>query len=204
MTTESTQKQQNKQRTESNLFHHVFGYSLDEKTDAPYQTILLGMGCFWGAERLFWQHPGVVNTAVGFAGGHRTDPTYKEVCHLNTGHTEVVRVAYDPSKTTLKQLLTLFWENHDPTQGMKQGNDIGEQYRSAIYTTDPAHHSIVEQSLNDYQQALNKQQFGHTITTEVRQNVCFYLAEEEHQQYLSKNPHGYCGLKGTGICQITS
>ncbi|MGO2503621.1 MAG: peptide-methionine (S)-S-oxide reductase MsrA, partial [Cobetia marina] len=166
------------------------------------EEIVLGLGCFWGAERLFWQLPGVVVTAVGYAGGHTPNPTYEETCTGKTGHTEVVRVVFDPTVIGLPEILRASFEAHDPTQGMRQGNDIGSQYRSAIYYVDDAQREIVEKSLADYQQALNQSGLGR-ITTEIAPLETFYYAEDFHQQYLAKNPGGYCGLKGTGIsCPI--
>ena len=159
---------------------------------------MFGLGCFWGAERKFWQIPGVVTTAVGYAGGHTPNATYEEVCSGRTGHTEVVRVIYDPNKITYEALLKAFWESHDPTQGMRQGNDVGTQYRSAIYTTTDAQGRIAEASKRAYQAALTKAHRG-TITTEIRDAPQFYYAEEYHQQYLAKNPNGYCGLGGCGV-----
>ena len=165
------------------------------------RVIWLGLGCFWGAERLFWELPGVVNTAVGYAGGQTPNPTYEEVCSGLTGHTEIVQVVYDPSKVSLETVLKTFWEAHDPTQGMRQGNDIGTQYRSAIYA-DEDQLETVRLSLAAYQAQLNKQGKGD-ITTEIASVPPFYYAEQYHQQYLHKNPQGYCGLKGTGVvCPI--
>ncbi len=178
--------------------HHVNGRSLLPPWPPGHREIVLGLGCFWGAERLFWQLAGVHVTAVGYAGGHTPNPTYEETCTGLTGHTEVVRVIYDPAELDLERLLAVFWEAHDPTQGMRQGNDIGTQYRSAIYTTDAAQQEATEASRERYQQALSRAGRG-TITTEIAPLVAFYYAEEYHQQYLAKNPGGYCGLKGTGI-----
>ena len=162
------------------------------------QEVLLGMGCFWGAERLFWQLEGVHVTAVGYAGGHTPNPTYEEVCSGMTGHAEVVRVVFEPARLPLQQLLEVFWEAHDPTQGMRQGNDRGTQYRSCIYADDPA---VLEQagaSREAYQAALAKAGLG-AVTTEIRAQQTFYPAESMHQQYLYHNPGGYCGLAGTGV-----
>ena len=166
------------------------------------EHILVGMGCFWGAERLFWQLPGVYTTAVGYAGGSTQNPTYREVCSGRTGHAEVVLVAYRPAELPLAELLRTFWEEHDPTQGMRQGNDVGTQYRSAIYYTTPEQRDIVIASRDAYQAALSARQRGQ-ITTEIAEAGPFYPAEEYHQQYLQKNPGGYCGLAGTGVsCPI--
>jgi peptide-methionine (S)-S-oxide reductase len=165
--------------------------------------IFLGLGCFWGAERKFWQiDKGVWVTAVGYAGGFTPNPTYEEVCSGQTGHTEVVLVAFDPTVLSFEKMLKTFWESHDPTQGMRQGNDTGTQYRSAIYVTTPAQHEAAETSKAIYGAALKARGFA-PITTEIRDAPPFYYAEDYHQQYLAKNPHGYCGLGGTGItCQI--
>ncbi|MEK9713543.1 MAG: peptide-methionine (S)-S-oxide reductase MsrA, partial [Thalassolituus sp.] len=156
-------------------------------------------GCFWGAERLFWQAEGVKVTSVGYGGGHTPNPTYEEVCSGGTGHTELVRVWYDPEKTTLESLLEIFWEAHDPTQGMRQGNDIGTQYRSAVYVSSAEDLAIVEASRDHYQQRLKAAGYPD-ITTEIKAGVTYYLAETYHQQYLAKNPNGYCGLAG---CQVS-
>lgn len=168
------------------------------------RTAVFGMGCFWGAERLFWQTPGVWTTAVGYAGGHTPNPTYEEVCSGLTGHAEVVLVVFDPSQLTFDALLKVFWEGHDPTQGMRQGNDLGTQYRSTAYYTDPAERTAIEQSRDAYQSALTRSGHG-AITTEIAELSHFYYAEDYHQQYLcdAKNPNGYCGLGGTGVaCPI--
>ncbi|WP_394810210.1 peptide-methionine (S)-S-oxide reductase MsrA [Phytohalomonas tamaricis] len=178
--------------------HHVNGRSIVPPFPDQYEDIVLGLGCFWGAERLFWQLPGVYTTAAGYAGGYTPNPSYEEVCTGMTGHAEVVRVVFDPTIIGLPEILQVFWEAHDPTQGMRQGNDLGTQYRSAIYITTSAQSAIVDKSLNEYARALEKAGLGH-ITTEVDRLDTFYYAEEYHQQYLSKNPAGYCGLKGTGI-----
>ncbi|CAI5771485.1 mitochondrial peptide methionine sulfoxide reductase isoform X1 [Podarcis lilfordi] len=163
---------------------------------------LLGMGCFWGAERKFWRQKGVYSTQVGYAGGHTPNPTYEEVCSGRTGHTEAVRVVFQPETISFAKLLKVFWENHDPTQGMRQGNDFGTQYRSAIYTFSPEQMEAALRSKEDYQKVLTENGFG-TITTEIREAPEFYYAEEYHQQYLSKHPNGYCGLGGTGVsCPI--
>lgn len=162
-------------------------------------SVFFGMGCFWGAERLFWQQPGVFSTAVGYGGGTTLNPLYEEVCSGRTGHTELVRVVYDPSLTDLQHLLKVFWESHDPTQGMRQGNDVGTQYRSAIFVEDHESFKAARISAAHYQVKLWQQGWGG-VTTEIRQGVVFYYAEEYHQQYLHKNPGGYCGLKG---CSVT-
>jgi len=163
---------------------------------------LFGFGCFWGAERKLWQLPGVYSTAVGYAGGFTPNPTYEEVCTGMTGHNEVVRVVYDPSQVSYADLLKAFWESHDPTQGMRQGNDVGTQYRSGIYTTDPEQRAAAEESRRVYEERLRHAGFD-AITTEILDAPTFYYAEEYHQQYLAKNPDGYCGLGGTGVsCPI--
>jgi peptide-methionine (S)-S-oxide reductase len=159
---------------------------------------VFGLGCFWGAERVFWQAPGVWVTAVGYAGGTTPNPTYEEVCSGRTGHTEAVLVVYDPKTTSYEALLKLFWESHDPTQGMRQGNDIGTQYRSAIYTFSALQAALAEASRAAYQRQLEAAGLGK-ITTEIREAPPFYFAEDYHQQYLAKNPYGYCGLGGTGV-----
>ena len=163
---------------------------------------MFGLGCFWGAERKFWQTPGVISTHVGYAAGFTPNPTYKEVCTGDTGHNEVVRVIFDPAVISYEGLLRVFWENHDPTQGMRQGNDIGTQYRSAIYTTSDAQMKAALASKEAYNKALNASRYG-SITTEIKPAGEFYFAEDYHQQYLAKNPAGYCGLGGTGVsCPI--
>jgi peptide-methionine (S)-S-oxide reductase len=162
------------------------------------ETALFGLGCFWGAERKFWQQPGVYTTAVGYAGGLTPNPTYQEVCSGMTGHNEVVLVVYDPQQIRYGDLLKLFWETHNPTQGMRQGNDVGTQYRSGIYVYSPAQRELAEQSRDAYQAALKEKGYGG-ITTEILEAPTFYYAEEYHQQYLAKNPNGYCGLGGTGV-----
>jgi len=182
--------------------HFVNGQSLKGPYPAGAETVYFGLGCFWGAERLFWQLPGVIVTAAGYQGGSTPNPTYEETCSGRTGHTEAVKVVYDPSKISLDSLLKTFWEEHNPTEGMRQGNDVGTQYRSAIYTTTPDQAAIVERSRAAYQEALNKQGLGR-ITTEIAPADEFYYAETYHQQYLAKNPRGYCGLQGTGVtCPI--
>ena len=165
---------------------------------AGAEVAVFGLGCFWGAERLFWRHPGVLSTQVGYAGGATPNPTYEEVCSGRTGHTEVVRVVYEPARTSFGDLLRLFWESHDPTQGMRQGNDVGTQYRSAIYTTTEAQRAAAIASRDAYGRALAAAGRG-AITTEIAEAPPFYYAEDYHQQYLHKNPHGYCGLAGTGV-----
>lgn len=178
--------------------HHVHGAPLRPPFPEGAAVAIFGMGCFWGAERRFWQLPGVFSTAVGYAGGYTPNPTYEEVCSGRTGHTEAVMVVYDPSRIRYESLLRTFWESHDPTQGMRQGNDIGTQYRSAIYTTTPAQRAAAEASRQAYQAALRDA--GHSdITTEIADAPPFFYAEDYHQQYLSKNPSGYCGLGGTGV-----
>ena len=183
--------------------HFVSGHRLQEPYPAGMKKAVFGLGCFWGAERKFWQMgEGVWTTAVGYAGGQTPNPTYEEVCSGMTGHTEVVLVVYDPARTSYEALLRTFWESHDPTQGMRQGNDIGSQYRSAIYTFDAEQQEAAERSRAAYQQALAQKGYG-PITTEIREAPAFYFAEDYHQQYLAKNPAGYCGLGGTGVaCQI--
>jgi peptide-methionine (S)-S-oxide reductase len=182
--------------------HHVHGRPLQSQSFPASETILFGMGCFWGAERLFWNIPGVLSTAAGYAGGYTPNPTYHEVCSGLTGHAEVVQVVYDPAIVSLDTLLRAFWENHDPTQGMRQGNDLGTQYRSAIYASSIGQLAAAEESARRYQTRLDQSRLG-PITTEIAMAGPFYFAEDEHQQYLSKNPGGYCGLAGTGIsCPI--
>jgi peptide-methionine (S)-S-oxide reductase len=184
--------------------HHVNAARLGPDFPAGIETAVFGMGCFWGAERKFWELDGVHSTAVGYAGGHTPNPTYEETCSGLTGHTEVVLVAYDPAKVSYEQLLATFWENHDPTQGMRQGNDRGTQYRSAIYTADDAQAAAAETTKAAFQQRLKEAGYGE-ITTEIRPTAeaPFFYAEDYHQQYLSKNPAGYCGLGGTGVsCPI--
>ena len=167
------------------------------------ERIYFGMGCFWGAERRFWQQPGVIRTAVGYAGGRREQPSYEQVCSGATGHAEMVEVEWDPQQTSLEQLLKVFWEAHDPTQGDRQGNDIGSQYRSALYCTTEPQHSAALQSRNLFAKALQAQGFG-LITTEILFPApAFWRAEEYHQRYLEKNPNGYCGLRGTGVTAQT-
>jgi peptide-methionine (S)-S-oxide reductase len=183
--------------------HYLNHHPLKGPYPEGLERAVFGMGCFWGAERKFWElGDGVYLTAVGYAGGETPNPTYEEVCSGATGHNEVVLVVYDPSKISYERLLATFWENHDPTQGMRQGNDVGTQYRSGIYTFTPAQRAAAERSKSDYQQALKTKGFG-AVTTEIRDAPPFYFAEDYHQQYLAKNPHGYCGLGGTGVsCPI--
>ncbi len=182
--------------------HFVNGHRIVPPFPARLREAIFGLGCFWGAERLFWQLPGVYSTAVGYAGGLTPNPTYEEVCTGLTGHTEVVRVIYDPEKIDYEDLLKAFWESHDPTQGMRQGGDIGTQYRSAIYVLDPEQRAVAEESKRGYQERLTAAGRGE-ITTEILDAPEFYYAEDYHQQYLAKNPDGYCGLKGTGVsCPI--
>jgi len=182
--------------------HYVNGAPIKAPFPAGMEEAVFGLGCFWGAERKFWQLPGVYSTAVGYAGGYTRNPTYQEVCSGRTGHTEVVLVVFDPKKVGYDGLLRTFWENHDPTQGMRQGNDVGTQYRSAIYTFSPAQREAAERSRKAYEQSL-KQNGYRAITTEIEDAPTFYYAEEYHQQYLAKNPNGYCGIGGTGVrCSI--
>jgi peptide-methionine (S)-S-oxide reductase len=183
--------------------HFVFQRPLFGPVPDGHEVAIFGMGCFWGAERKFWQlGEGIWSTSVGYAGGHTPNPTYQETCSGLTGHTEVVRVVFDPAKVSYARLLKTFWENHDPTQGMRQGNDVGTQYRSALYTTTPAQADEADASRRAYQAALTAKGLG-AITTEQRAAPAFYAAEEYHQQYLAKNPGGYCGLGGTGVsCPI--
>jgi peptide-methionine (S)-S-oxide reductase len=178
--------------------HFVNGHPLKAPFPAGLQQAVFGMGCFWGAERLFWQRPGVYSTAVGYAGGETKNPTYEEVCSGMTNHAEVVLVVFDPKVVSYEELLKVFWEGHEPTQGMRQGNDAGTQYRSTIYAYGDEQLKAAQRSKEMFQQALTKTGFG-TITTEIRPAPEFYYAEDYHQQYLGKNPAGYCGLGGTGV-----
>ena len=182
--------------------HFVNGQALKPPFPAGTELAIFALGCFWGAERLFWEAPGVISTAVGYAGGFTPNPSYEEVCSGRTGHTEAVLVAFDPKITSYAALLKLFWENHDPTQGMRQGNDVGTQYRSAIYATTPEQLREAAASRDAFAAAL--QLAGHgAVTTEIAEAPEFYYAEDYHQQYLAKNPNGYCGLAGTGVaCPI--
>ena len=178
--------------------HEVLGNPIAPPFPEGLEEAIFGLGCFWGAERIFWRAPGVYATAVGYAGGFTENPTYEEVCSGRTGHTEAVLVVFDPQETSYDEILRLFWESHDPTQGMRQGNDQGTQYRSAIYTVDEAQRTVADASRERFQGALAKAGFGE-ITTEIAEAGPFYYAEPYHQQYLAKNPNGYCGLGGTGV-----
>jgi peptide-methionine (S)-S-oxide reductase len=179
--------------------HTVLGTPLEPPFPDGHEQAVFGMGCFWGAERVFWQQPGVLTTAVGYAGGLTPNPTYEEVCSGQTGHAEVVLVVYDLEAVAYDTLLKLFWEHHDPTQGMRQGNDVGTQYRSAVYVTSETQREAAETSRDRYRQALRTAGHDRDITTEIRPLDTFYYAEDYHQQYLDKNPAGYCGLGGTGV-----
>jgi peptide-methionine (S)-S-oxide reductase len=182
--------------------HDVLGTPLQPPFPEGFETAVLGLGCFWGAERIFWQLPGVYTTAVGYAGGYTPNPSYDEVCSGSTGHTEAVLVVFDPAKIDYEQVLKAFWEGHDPTQGMRQGNDVGTQYRSAIYTTTPEQAEVAAASRAAYQGELRAAGKGE-ISTEIGEATDFYYAEDYHQQYLHKVPNGYCGLGGTGVsCPI--
>ncbi len=182
--------------------HTVLGTPLVPPFPEGVETVQVGLGCFWGAERIFWRLPGVYTTAVGYAGGSTPNPTYREVCSGRTGHTEIVLVAYDPKQVSFEQILKAFWEGHDPTQGMRQGNDMGTQYRSAIYTTTDEQLAAALSSRDTYNEALAANHRG-SITTEIHEAGDFYYAEDYHQQYLDKNPGGYCGIGGTGVaCPI--
>ncbi len=181
--------------------HAILGTRMEAPFPDGMQLAMFGMGCFWGAEKKFWQIEGVHSTAVGYAGGYTPNPSYEEVCSGRTGHNEVVRVVFDPTKTSYEKLLRAFWESHDPTQGMRQGNDAGTQYRSGVYAFDAAQKAAAEASRTEYQKALTAKGYG-AITTEIVEAPEFYYAEDYHQQYLHKNPGGYCGLGGTGVaCQ---
>jgi len=182
--------------------HFVLGTPLEPPFPAGLEMAVFGMGCFWGAERKFWEAPGVYTTAVGYAGGYTPNPTYEEVCSGRTGHTEVVLVVFNPAKTSYDAMLRVFWENHDPTQGMRQGNDMGTQYRSAIYTFDDDQAKAAQISAKMFGGRLKDEGFGD-VSTEIAPETTFYYAEDYHQQYLAKNPGGYCGLGGTGVsCPI--
>ena len=182
--------------------HHVNGAPLEPPFPAGLERAMFALGCFWGAERKFWQTPGVYTTAVGYAGGYTPNPTYREVCSGATGHAEVVLVVFDPRKISYADLVKVFWESHDPTQGMRQGNDVGTQYRSGIYYYDQEQREVAERSRDAYQRELSQAGYG-SITSEILPAPEFYYAEDYHQQYLSKNPGGYCGLGGTGVsCQV--
>lgn len=184
---------------EFNPIHFVSGNPFAGDVPAHLEKAVFGLGCFWGAERLFWELPGVYSTAAGYAGGYTANPTYEDVCSGKTAHTEAVLVYFDPKLISYAELLAAFWESHDPTQGMRQGNDLGTQYRSAIYTTSAEQEASVAKSKALFQVALNERAYPE-ITTEIRPLDVFYYAEEYHQQYLAKNPAGYCGLAGTGAC----
>ena len=179
------------------LKNEINGLDLNEIPE-NYKAIIIGMGCFWGAEKIFWQLQGVYHTSVGYAGGYTKNPTYEEVCSGLTGHTEVVRVVYNPKIINLRKILISFWEGHDPTQGMRQGNDIGTQYRSAIYVSENEDLIEVKETMKEFQKLLDKNGYKK-ITTEIKRDIVFYFAESYHQQYLYKNPNGYCGLGGIGI-----
>jgi peptide-methionine (S)-S-oxide reductase len=178
--------------------HLVLGTPLTPPFPDGLETAVFGMGCFWGAERKFWETEGVYTTAAGYAGGDTPDPTYEQVCSGRTGHAEVVLVVYDPARVSYEALLRAFWEGHDPTQGMRQGNDVGTQYRSAVYTSSDAQQEAAEASRRAYQEELSAAGYGE-ITTEIRPAPEFFYAEDYHQQYLARNPNGYCGLGGTGV-----
>jgi peptide-methionine (S)-S-oxide reductase len=178
--------------------HAVLGTPLKAPFPDGFEQLAVGMGCFWGAERVYWQAEGVYTTAVGYAGGYTPNPTYAEVCSGSTGHAEAVLVVFDPAKTSYERMLALFWENHNPTQGMRQGNDRGTQYRSAIYWDTEAHHRLAQTSRDAYNELLQTNGYPE-ITTEIGKAGPFYYAEDDHQQYLAKNPRGYCGLGGTGV-----
>ena len=179
------------------MIHSIFNLDLDSPTPEGHKEIILGAGCFWGVERRLWNLQGVRLTSVGYAGGTSINPSYEEVCSGSTGHAEVVKVVFDPLEISLKEILISFWEMHDPTQGMRQGNDIGSQYRSVIYTNNEEDLNLAKSTLETYQQEISKAGFG-PITTELKVLNNYYLAEEYHQQYLQKNPHGYCGIGGIG------
>ena len=179
------------------LKNDINGLNLKEIPE-NFKTIVIGMGCFWGAEKIFWQLQGVYHTSVGYAGGYTKNPTYEEVCSGLTGHTEVVRVVYNPKIINLRKILIAFWEGHDPTQGMRQGNDIGTQYRSAIYVSENEDLIEVKETMKEFQKLLDKNGYKK-ITTEIKRDIEFYFAEVYHQQYLYKNPNGYCGLGGIGL-----
>jgi peptide-methionine (S)-S-oxide reductase len=178
--------------------HFVLGTPLEPPFPDGLERAMFGMGCFWGAERKFWEEPGVFTTAVGYAGGYTPNPTYEEVCSGKTGHNEVVLVVFDPRRTSYERMLQVFWENHDPTQGMRQGNDLGTQYRSGVYTFDDGPSDAAERSRDVYEKRLHEAGYG-AITTEIVAAPTFWYAEDYHQQYLAKNPAGYCGLGGTGV-----
>ena len=182
--------------------HFTLGTNMVAPWPEGAQVVIVGMGCFWGAERKFWQAEGVYSTQVGYAGGFTPNPSYEEVCSGQTGHNEVVQVVFDPAQISFEEILQIFWENHDPTQGMRQGNDVGTQYRSGIYCLDAGHKAAAEASRDMFQAKLSAAGFD-TITTEIVDAPAFYYAEDYHQQYLGKNPNGYCGMGGTGVsCPI--
>ncbi len=187
------------QSVQFNPLHFVNGHSIVEPVPANLEKAVFGLGCFWGAERLFWELDGVYSTAAGYSGGITKNPSYEEVCSGMTAHTEVVLVFFDPARISYQQLLAAFWESHDPTQGMRQGNDVGTQYRSAIYTVSEKQKAEAEASAESFQKSLLENSYPE-ITTEIRELTDFYYAEDYHQQYLAKNPNGYCGLAGTGSC----
>jgi peptide-methionine (S)-S-oxide reductase len=178
--------------------HAVLGNPVEGPYPARLEVAVFGLGCFWGAERIFWQIDGVWSTAAGYAGGHTPNPTYEEVCSARTGHTEVVQVVFDPAVVSYRDLLTVFWESHDPTQGMRQGNDVGTQYRSAVYVTSPAQRAAAEETRAAYEASLRAAGYG-AVTTEIADAGTFWFAEDYHQQYLHKVPNGYCGIGGTGV-----
>ena len=180
------------------MHHVIFKKEINFLEDIKLEKAMFGMGCFWGAERKFWSEDGIFTTAVGYSGGYTENPSYQEVCSGLTGHSEVVRIIYDPRIVSLEKILSIFWDSHDPTQGMRQGNDLGTQYRSSVYCTNQSQLDIVLNSKETYQNLLSKSGYGK-ITTEVSTNMEFFYAEDYHQQYLAKNPNGYCGLGGTGI-----
>jgi peptide-methionine (S)-S-oxide reductase len=178
-------------------FHDVFGLPVQQVPEGS-EVAYFALGCFWGAEKLYWNTPGVTNTAAGYAGGYTPNPTYEEVCSARTGHTEIVKVCYDPAKVSYEALLKVFFENHNPTQGMRQGNDVGTQYRSAIYTTSQEQLALATRVRDDFQVQFTRAGFGQ-ITTEIKPEPTFYYAEDYHQQYLDKNPFGYCPVHATGV-----
>ncbi len=178
--------------------HAVLGTPIVTDVPEGHESVVVGLGCFWGEEKTFWERPGVWSTSVGYAGGHTPNPTYEEVCSGRTGHAEVVRVIYDPTKVTFDDLLKVFWENHDPTQGMRQGNDVGSQYRSVIFTTTPEQQAKAEASRDVYQKAMTAKGYGE-ITTAIQPLGDYFYAEDYHQQYLNKNPFGYCPIHATGV-----
>jgi len=178
-------------------YHEIFGIPVQQVPEGS-EVVYLALGCFWGAEKLYWNAPGVTNTAAGYQGGYTPNPSYEEVCSARTGHTEIVKVSYDPKKTSLEDLLKIFFENHDPTQGMRQGNDVGTQYRSAIYTTTPEQQATAERVRDEYQVQFTRSGYGR-ITSELEPAPDFFYAEDYHQQYLDKNPNGYCPVHATGV-----